>query len=154
MLALAALLLRSLQAQQPFITDDADTAGAHHFHYEMVNEHDFLHRSAFPALRQNTTKFQFNYGITDRLEIGIDGPLLAIFNAPEARFLLPVGIGDLNTAAKYRIHDEREGSRIPAIAIGFYVELPTGNTEKQLGSGLADYSLNAIIQKSLGSRTT
>jgi hypothetical protein len=153
-LAIAVLCATCMMGQQPFLTDDADTAKKHQFHFETINEHDFLQRSSFPSLRQNTTKFQFNYGVTDRLEIGVDGPLLAIFNAPGSPYLLPVGIGDINTATKYRFHDEREGSRMPALTVAFDIEIPTGNVPKQLGSGLADYWLYGIAQKALTDKTT
>jgi hypothetical protein len=153
-LGIAVLFAHSAAGQQPFLTDDADTARKHQFHYEMINEHDFLQHSQFPNLRQNMTKFQFNYGVTDHLEIGVDGPLLAIFNAPGSQYLLPVGIGDINSAMKYRFHDEHEGSKMPALTIAFDIEIPTGNVQKQLGSGLADYWLYGIAQKSLTSKTT
>jgi hypothetical protein len=39
------------------------------------------------------------------------------------------------------------------MAIGVNVEIPTGDTERQLGSGLADLYLNGIFQKSLSSKT-
>jgi hypothetical protein len=34
------------------------------------------------------------------------------------------------------------------------MEIPTGNTRNQLGSGIADYWLNGIVQKGLSGRTT
>jgi hypothetical protein len=39
------------------------------------------------------------------------------------------------------------------MSVVFYVELPTGNTRKQLGSGLVDYWLYGVLQKSLTKRT-
>src|SRR6185503_12672765 len=41
----------------------------------------------------------------------------------------------------------------PALALAFNLELPTGDTERQLGSGLADFYLNGILQKSVTSKT-
>ena len=40
-----------------------------------------------------------------------------------------------------------------ALAVVFYVEAPTGNTEKQLGSGLTDYWIYGVIQKSFTKKT-
>jgi hypothetical protein len=136
-------------AQQPFITDDADTAPAHHIHLELLTELDRLQSTAYPTLRQNTTRIQLTYGVMERLEIGCDGPLLAIYNAPGTANAF--GFGDLDLQIKYRVHLENKDSRWPAITIGFYIETPTGKTENQLGSGLADYWLNAILQKRLNS---
>jgi hypothetical protein len=42
---------------------------------------------------------------------------------------------------------------MPAMAISFNLELPTGDTRRQLGSGLADFYVNGILQKSLTSKT-
>ena len=39
------------------------------------------------------------------------------------------------------------------MAIGVNIEIPTGDTKRQLGSGLADLYLNSIFQKSLTSKT-
>ena len=44
-------------------------------------------------------------------------------------------------------------SRPPALAASFYVEFPTGDASQQLGSGLNDYWLNLIAQKSLSPKT-
>src|SRR5207244_11440218 len=37
----------------------------------------------------------------------------------------------------------------PAMAASFAIEFPTGDESKQLGSGLRDYAINLILQKSL-----
>lgn len=39
------------------------------------------------------------------------------------------------------------------MAIAFNLELPTGDPSRQLGSGLADFYMNGILQKSLTSKT-
>ncbi len=53
----------------------------------------------------------------------------------------PMGIGDTQFGVKVRLRNEREGSRLPAISVVFYVEAATGSTRKQIGSGLVDYWL-------------
>ena len=140
-----------LHGQQPFYTDDADTTARGQFHFEWSNQFSILQRSNFPALRQNADVFQLNYGVTDRLEMGVDSPLLTIFNAPgTAQPRVPVGVGDTNITMKLAVRKEPECcSRWPAITFAFAVETPTGNPETQLGSGLPDYGINSIIQKKL-----
>ncbi len=140
-------------AQQPFYTDDADTTDKGKFHFEFFNEHDILQRSLYPGKRQNTANFKLNYGLTKRIELDIDAPLLTIFNARTSPLGNPTGIGDTEFGVKYRFHDEREESRIPAMAVIFYVEVPTGNRKKQLGSGVTDYWLYGVAQRSLTKRT-
>src|ERR1044072_6746872 len=137
----------------PFYTDDIDTTPNAKVHLEIYNEHDVLQKSAYPTKRQNTLVFTLNYGITDKLELDVNAPWLSLINS---RTVLPLdvsGVGDTQFGLKYNFLLEREGSKRPALALVFYVEAPTGNTQKQLGSGLVDYWLYGVIQKSLTKRT-
>lgn len=143
----------SVCAQIPFYTDDADTTEKGKFHLEIYNEHDVLQKSSYPAKRQNTLVFTLNYGLTDRLELGINAPLITVNNSRIAEPGAVTGQGDAQFGVKYRLRDEREGSRLPAFSAVFYVEVPIGSTQKQLGSGLTDFWLYGIAQKSLTKRT-
>jgi hypothetical protein len=140
-------------AQQPFVTDDADTTPKHRFHFEFSNEFDLLQRSALPNTRQNTADFEINYGLLDAVEIGFAIPVLTIYNAAGTTPRRVSGFGDANLSLKYNFRKEKEGSRIPALAVAFNLELPTGDPERQLGSGLADFYLNGIMQKSITTKT-
>src|SRR4030095_8113107 len=119
-----------VDAQIPFYTDDADTTKKGKFHFEFFNEHDWLQRSSRPALRQNLSNFTLNYGLTDRIELGINAPVIKIFSSPDSVIGDPIGIGDTQIGAKIRLVDEKEGSRLPATTVVFYVELPTGSVKK------------------------
>ena len=141
------------KAQQPFVTDDADTTPKGKFHFEFSNEFDLLQRSAFPNLKQNTADFELDYGLFERVEIGVAVPLLTIFNAAGTSPKTVTGIGDMNVSVKYNFLRERENSRLPAMTIAVNFELPTGDSDRQLGSGLADFYVNGILQKSLGKKT-
>lgn len=141
-------------AQQPFYTDNADVTDKKKLHFQLGNEYDILQRFAYPSLRQNTTVFELDYGLLDGVEIGVDGPWIAISNSRVTSPQIVAGFGDLDFHIKYNFHKEREGSRLPALTATFNVELPTGSTRKQLGSGLADFFLNGILQKSLTKKTT
>jgi Putative MetA-pathway of phenol degradation len=140
-------------AQQPFVTDDADTTPKGKFHFEFSNEFDWLQQASFPNLRQNTADFELDFGLFDGVEIGIASPLITIYNAPGTVPRRISGIGDTNVSLKYNFRQEREHSRMPAMAIGLNLELPTGDTKRQLGSGLADFYINGIIQNSLSEKT-
>jgi hypothetical protein len=61
--------------------------------------------------------------------------------------------GDVNSGVKWEFHKESRGSRLPALGASLYIELPTGDAGRQLGSGLTDYWLNLIVQKSLSDKT-
>ena len=153
-LATGLLSATSAHAQLPFYTDDADTTPKGKFHIELSNEHDWLQKSSFPGLRQNTTVFTFNYGLTNHIELGVNAPLIKIFNDRSSRLGNSSGIGDTQFGVKVRLLDEHEGSKLPATSVVFYVEAPTGSVRKQIGSGLVDYWLYGVLQKSLTKRTT
>lgn len=146
-------LSTTLIAQQPFVTDDADVTPKGHLHFEFSNEIDWLQRSSFPSLKQNTADFELDYGLFEGLEIGFASPLLTIFNAAGTNPKSVTGIGDSNLSVKYNFYQEREHSQLPAMTIGLNLELPTGDTSRQLGSGLADFYLNGILQKTLAKTT-
>ena len=140
--------------QQPFNTDDAEVTPKGKWHFEFADEYDELRAINFPNLRQNTANFKFAYGIRENVEVGLDNQLLGLFNGPDPN--LPrtaVGFGDLDFSVKYKFHKEKEGSWLPDLAASFNVEFPTGDSSKQLGTGLTDYVLNAIAQKSLTNKT-
>lgn len=148
------LSVTSTYAQLPFYTDDADTTAKGKFHLEFSNEYDWLQKSSLPGRRQNTTVFTLNYGLTDRIELGVNAPFIKIFNDRPSMLGNPSGIGDTQFGAKIRLFEEREGSKVPSATVVFYVEAPTGNARQQIGSGLVDYYLYGVLQKSLTKRTT
>ena len=154
LVVLVCFAAKPTRAQIPFYTDDADITEKGKFHLEFANEHDWLQKSSFPGKRQNTTVLTLNYGLTDRIELGVNVPFVKIFNDRSAMLRSPSGIGDTQFGVKARIFEEREGSRLPAMSVVFYVEAPTGSTRNQIGSGLTDYWLYGVLQKSLTKRTT
>ena len=143
----------SVQAQLPFYTDDADTTPRNKFHIEISDEHDLLQASAYPTKRQNTLVFTLNYGITDKLEAGVNAPIITFSNSRIAARRNVSGNGDIQFGLKYKFLSERENSKMPALTAVFYVEAPAGNVEKALGSGLYDYWLYGIMQKSITKKT-
>jgi hypothetical protein len=152
-LALLFLVSAAVQGQQPFVTDDADVTPKGRFHFELSNEFDLLQRSSFPSLKQNTADFELDYGLFEGVEIGVAAPILTIFNAAGTSPRTVTGIGDMNLSVKYNFRKEQENSRVPALTLAFNFEVPTGDTERQLGSGLADFYINGILQKSLNEAT-
>jgi len=155
-LSLPILLLISSSAlgQQPFVTDDTDTTPRGHFHFEFMNEFDLLPGTDFPNIRQNEADFAFAYGLFKRVEVGVEAPLLTLVKAPGELPRTVSGIGDTNLSVKYNFLKHREKSHVPALALAFNLELPTGDVNRELGSGLADFYVNGILQEPLTSRTT
>ncbi|MBZ5609713.1 MAG: transporter [Acidobacteriia bacterium] len=140
-----------LAAQLPFYTDDPAVTERGKLHFEFFNEFDALQHPQFPDLRQNTANYKINFGLPFNLELDLDAPYLAIFRAlgtPDA-----AGLGDTDLGIKWNFHKEAPGSRAPALGASLYIEFPTGDTRKQLSSGLTDYWLNFMTQKSLSDKT-
>lgn len=148
---LCCALVAPLRAQLPFYTDDPAVTEPGKWHFEFFNEFDALQAPQFPNLRQNTANYKLNYGLPHNLELDVDAPYLAIFRALQTP--TSSGAGDTNMGIKWEFHKESPGSSLPALGASFYVELPTGDETQQLGSGLRDYWLNFITQKSLSDRT-
>jgi hypothetical protein len=57
------------------------------------------------------------------------------------------GVGDLVLRIKGRIWDE--GDRVPGLSARLAVKLPTGDTDRALGSGKVDYGLGLLLQKNV-----
>jgi len=139
-----------LLGQMPFYTDDPDVTDRGKWHFEFFNEHDGLQSSQYPDLRQNTANFKLNYGLPHALEWDVDFPYLSIYRATEAQSAS--GIGDTDLGLKWNF---RKSPRpfSPALAASLYIEFPTGDTHKQLSSGLRDYWLNCIAQEPFSDKT-
>ena len=150
LLPLAYVLCGRLYAQLPFYSDDTVVTERGKWHFEFFNEYDAL-QLQYPNLNQNTANFKLNYGLPHNLEVDVDFPYLAIYRTTGNQS--STGVGDTNLGIKANFRKESPTSRVPALAASFYVELPTGDASQQLGSGLNDYWLNLIAQKSLSPKT-
>ena len=148
------LVSGSIQAQQPFVTDDADVTPKRKFNLQIGNEYDILQRSDYPALRQNTTGFEINYGVLKNMEVGFSVPFLGILSSSLVTPKNVSGIGDSSLHVKYNFYQEHPKSRLPAMAISGVIQFHTGDPSKDLGSGLTDYYVNGILQKRVTEKTT
>src|ERR1700742_1572709 len=139
------------RAQLPFYTDDPSVTPVHTLHIEFFNEIDALQSAQFPNLRQNTANIKFNTGLPHNLELDLDIPYLSIYRDPKTPS--STGQGDTNLGIKWNFLREIESSHRPVLSASFYVEFPTGDSSRQLGSGLIDYWLNFIFQEPINSKT-
>ncbi len=155
-LVLVILLLsafRSIYAQTPFSTDDADVTDKGKLHFEILNEYDLLQQSLHPSLRQDAAISRFTYGLGKNIEVGVDIPVLTIFNARGTIPGRPFGFSDIGLHIKVKLREEKQGSRLPAFAIAFSTRFPTGNSAISLGSGVTNYFLYGVAQKSVTEKT-
>jgi Putative MetA-pathway of phenol degradation len=142
---------KSLDAQLPFYTDDPAVTERRQWHFEVFNEFDALHYDQYPNLQQNTLNCKLNYGLPHNLEVDLEGPYLGILRALGTES--SSGIGDAGVGLKWNFYRESSRSRLPALGASFYIEFPTGDRRQELGSGLTDYWLNFMTQKSLTDKT-
>jgi hypothetical protein len=142
---------KPVRAQLPFYTDDPAVTDKGKWHFEFFNEFDLLQHPQYPNRQQNTANFKLNYGLPYNLELDVDAPYLSIFRA--AGTATSNGAGDTNLGVKWNFHKASQTSHIPALGVSLYIELPTGNSRQQLGSGLTDYWLNFIAQQPLSDKT-
>ncbi len=132
--------------QQPFNTDDADVTDKEKFHIEIANEFDRLQPTSLPVNYQSTFRATISYGLIKNVEISIGGQFLTLVSRGDPRYI--GGIGDTTVAVKYNFRKEHKNSRMPALTLSGFAQLPTGSVRRGLGSGVTDYGINFIAQKS------
>ncbi len=143
------LLAAPAAAQSPFLTDDANVAPHGGIHVEITNRYDYLSSSDLPATSQYTGIVDFKWGIFSRVEIGFDFPLLSIHGNDPGQPQTVTGLGDLDFSTKAVLFPGREGRWWPQVAFYIALEVPTGNPDNSLGSGVTDFGFNLIASKTV-----
>ncbi len=132
-------------AGPPFRTDDPVPNDYHHgeIYLFSTGTHDAGGTSGLgPAV-------EFNYGILPDTQFHIIAPMA--YDAPKEE-ASHFGYGDTEVGIKYRFVDETDV--LPMIGIFPLVEIPTGDEDKGLGNGKAQYFFPLWLQKDFGRWTT
>jgi len=132
-------------AGPPFRTDDPIPVGYRHSEAYLFSAGTFEadgKSGVGPAV-------EFNYGPLPDTMLHLVAP--AAYDAPEGA-ASHFGYGDTEVGVKYRFVHETE--RLPAIGIFPLIELPTGDEDKGLGSGKAQYFFPVWLQKDFDKWTT
>lgn len=96
-----------------------------------------------PADRQFTVDVTLRAGVTDRLEIRLDGePLVATRGQQD-----DTGDGDLALQAKYRFFDGRKGSWWPSLGVLPFVQFPIAHAPH--GTNVPDFGLIGLASFTL-----
>ncbi|MGI8466921.1 MAG: hypothetical protein ACR2N3_00525 [Pyrinomonadaceae bacterium] len=140
--------------QRPFVTDNAEVTDKNKFHAEFGNQLNWLQHSAFPVKKQNGFDALAAYGVFKNAEVSFDAVILSLFNDRSKSPRVVSGFGDSTLGFKYNFHQESENSRLPAMSASFIVQFPTGDASRSLGSGVTDYALNFVAQKTLSEKYT
>jgi hypothetical protein len=146
------LCAAAANAQQPFVTDDADVMDTGRYHLEISNELDRLQPASLPVREQNGLRFGFAYGLARDVEVNVSVSVLTLAASGHPRYV--GGFGDTTLGVKYKFHQRHENSRVPDLAIVGFVQFPTGNAARGLGSGVADYGFYGVAQRLFGRKTT
>jgi len=134
------LCLRNAIAGRPLSTDDAWTVEKGQFQLETgfdLARQDNHDREISPSLT-------LSYGLLENMDIGVGSSYL---------FVRPKGgenengLGDTEIKLKYRLLGKKIW--MPAFAIAGKVKIPTASESRGLGSGKADFGLNAVFTKEL-----
>ena len=145
MLSLLSLLFATeTLAGPPFKTDDPQPVDFLHWEFYIASQQQFDQHET------NATypHFELNYGVFRNIQLHLVAPLGYIHSHEGTHY----GYSDTEIGVKYRIVEETEAT--PQIGVFPLLELPTGDENKQLGSGKVQAYLPAWIQKSWGRFTT
>jgi len=139
------LMPKLAMAGPPFLTDDPEPVEYQHWEVYIATQymHDRDQDSAtLPHL-------EINYGIMPNVQIHLIAPL--VYVKPEGSGS-QYGYGDTELGVKYRFIQETD--HIPQVGIFPLIELPTGDSNEDLGNGKTQYFLPIWLQKSWGAWTT
>jgi hypothetical protein len=134
-------------AQQPYSTEDADVAKPRSVKVSVGAEFDALQPEDTDHDRQTTVLTRVNYGALDKLEIEVSAPVIYLQNTAEPN---AGGYGDTQAAIKYQVREDSHG---PAVAVAFSVQAPTGDADRDIGSGVTMTWINAIIGHRIADKT-
>ncbi len=140
-LVLLILCTASSWAGPPFRTDDPEPVDYQHGEFYVATQYEKNKDVTFGT----APHLEFNYGIAPNFMLHLITPYA--FNKPEGQST-ERGYGDTEIGVKYRFLNE-EDSHFMAGTFPL-VELPTGNSDKGLGSGHTMYFIPLWLQKSWG----
>jgi len=145
---ICAALLWSLTSQAiagpPFKTDDPQPVDYLHWEFYVASMQQFQ----VSATAATCPHFEINYGVVPNVQLHLVAPLGYVHTTDGTHY----GYSDTELGIKYRFVEETETA--PQAGIFPLIEIPTGNENKQLGSGNVQVYVPAWIQKIWGKFTT
>lgn len=123
---------------RPDITNSPETVPARALQLETGLEYARTSPGGAPAERRRSLQASLRAGLTDRLELRLDGePVVHLRNADDH-----FDVGDLALGLKWRFADGVEGRWWPSLGVQPFVKIPTAGPPA--GSGRADFGLLAL----------
>jgi hypothetical protein len=139
--SLVLLLAPLAWAGPPFITDDPEPVEYQHWEiylFGIYNHPQGGDTGQLPGV-------EVNYGIIPEVQLHLLAPLAYDREPGESSHY---GIGDTELGVKFRFFQETDA--LPQAAIFPLAELPTGDSDRGLGNGKAQFFLPVWLQKSFG----
>jgi hypothetical protein len=142
-LLITATVAESL-AGPPFDTDDPEPVDYLHWEFYLASVQHFQKSQSDATLPH----IEINFGAAQNLQLHIVAPMGYVHTSDATHY----GYSDTEIGVKYRLIEETDNS--PQVGIFPLLEIPTGNQDKDLGHGKAQFFLPVWFQKSWGSFTT
>jgi hypothetical protein len=138
---LAFLAGTALAVRPPLLTDDAETIGKGKAELEFNGE--YSHNSDGGVTEKETLiESKFTYGIADKMDLALTAPYKFIRVEDDEAFKED-GFSDLSLDLKWRFFEADEWG----LAVRPRITFPTGDNDKELGTGKVTYSLFLIATK-------
>jgi len=132
-------------AGPPFITDDPETTEYQHWEFYVASQY----ANNKDGKEGTAPHFEANYGIIPDVQLHLLVPLA--YTHPDGG-PTNYGLGDTEVGVKYRFLHEDDTT--PQVGIFPVAHIPTGDRDRDLGSGHMPVFLPIWAQKSLGAWTT
>lgn len=144
-LALAIIVPATVWAGPPFITDDPEPVEYKHGELYLSS----IYTDTKDGKTGTLPHVEFNYGIIPDVQLHLLVPLA--FSHPNGGST-SYGLGDTELGVKYRFIHETDN--VPQVGIFPLLHLPTGDSDRGLGTGHVPVFLPLWLQKSWGPWTT
>ncbi len=132
-----------IQTDRPSVSNSTSTVPPGALQIEGGVDYSLSRVSGGPDERQFVLGALLRAGLTDRLEVRLDGaPLVRLRSAEN-----DTGFGDPTLGVKYRFLDAREGSWWPSLGLLPFVKLPIAR--EPIGSERVDFGLTALASVDL-----
>jgi len=134
-------------AGPPYLTDDPETVEYQHweFYISTIQDHNFNGLTPTSGWSGTLPHSELNYGIISdvQLHVQVEEAYNKVPGQP-----MQYGYGETELGVKYRFIHETD--YFPQVALYPFLELPTGNEMRELGSDKAQVFLPLWFQKNLG----
>jgi hypothetical protein len=124
--------LLKVEPDRPTVSTSTHTVPVKALQVEVGLEYARSHQDSSPTERRLALQTSLRTGLTDRLEVRLDGePLVRLQEDSDE-----VGLGDLAVGVKARVFEPPAGQGWPTLGVRPFVKLPTARTP--IGSGRLD----------------